>query len=259
MGLVILFTYGLYPMRNYFLHNKVILFQDLRGSGGVWSDATVNYMQYIYSVQSKWDPAWTNIMRNEKFNIDKAAFNYPGDSAILMDAIYKAQNCSYTFSCWSGYWQGHRLSASDTLCDNEIAKSFLLLRNHQIEYNSFHYWIVLPLQNLKKCFFKSELSTSRTKSAALILVPIVFLYRTILLLIGLLACIWFIIKGNFKRKILLYIILNFSFWYLLICFGTMPQLRNIEMRYLLPVDVLLLIPASIVIQTLLLKIYKQKQ
>jgi hypothetical protein len=246
MGITILFTYGLYPIRNYVFHHQVILFQDLRGSGTVWNEATVNYMHYIYSVQSKWDPAWTNIMRNEKFTIDKAAFKYPGDSAILMDAIYKAQNCSYTFSCWSGYWK-EQLPKSDSICDVELAKTFKLLRAHQIKYNAYHYWVTLPLENLKKCFFKSELSNAKDKSMMLKLVPIVFFYRTILLLIGLIAGIWFVFKYHENRKYFLFMVIGFLSWYLLICFGTMPQLRNIEMRYLLPVDVLLIIPAAILI------------
>ncbi|MFM2048451.1 MAG: hypothetical protein RI955_999 [Bacteroidota bacterium] len=254
MGITILFTYGLYPMRNYFFHHKIILFQDLRGSGGVWNDATVNYMHYIYSVQSKWDPAWTNIMRNEKFTVDKAAFAISGDSAILMAAIYKAQNCSYAFSCWSGYWQGHRLSPKDTACDVEIANTFALLREHQIKQNAYHYWVTLPLENLTKCFFKSQLSTSRTQSPMLKLVPIIFFYRSILLLIGLFACIWILLKMKLDKKTFLFILINFLGWYFLICFGTMPQLRNIEMRYLLPVDVLLLIPAAIIIQTIFIKL-----
>ncbi|HET8647000.1 MAG TPA: hypothetical protein VFO85_16005, partial [Vicinamibacteria bacterium] len=36
----------------------------------------------------------------------------------------------------------------------------------------------------------------------------------------------------------------FVLLYLTLCAGTSPQLRNIEMRYFLPADVLLLIPAA---------------
>jgi hypothetical protein len=257
MGLTIICTYGIYPIRNYVFHRQLILFQDLRGSGGVWNDATVNYMQYIYSVQSKWDPSWTNIMRNEKFTIDKAAFHHPGDSAILMDAIHKAQNCSYTFSCWSGYWK-EQLPKSDSACDVELAKTFKLLRDNQIKYNAYHYWVTLPLENLKKCFFKSELSNAKEKSMILKLVPVVFFYRTLLLLIGLFAGIWMALKFKENRKYLLFILIGFTSWYLLICFGTMPQLRNIEMRYLLPVDVLLIIPAALIINRLTQKFFTKQ-
>jgi hypothetical protein len=257
MGLTIACTYGIYPIRNYVFHKQLILFQDLRGSGSVWNDATVNYMQYIYSVQSKWDPSWTNIMHNEKFTIDKAAFAHQGDSTILMDAIYKAQNCSYTFSCWSGYWK-EQLPKSDSACDVELAKTFKLLRDNQIKYNAYHYWVTLPLENLKKCFFKSELSNAKDKSMILKLVPIVFLYRTILLLIGLFAGIWMVLKFKENRKYLLFIILGFTSWYLLICFGSMPQLRNIEMRYLLPVDVLLIIPVALIIVRLTQKFFSKQ-
>jgi hypothetical protein len=36
----------------------------------------------------------------------------------------------------------------------------------------------------------------------------------------------------------------FALWYVTLCAGTLPQLRNIEMRYFLPADILMLLPVA---------------
>lgn len=243
MGTGIALTYGIYPARNLLLQHRLVLFQDLRGSGACWNEATVNYMQYVYAVQSHWDPAWTSIMKNKPFEIDKAAYAVPGDSLILMRAVKNAQTCSYAFSCWDGYWTERR-SPYNLSCDSAIAADFALLRAHQIKYNAYHFWVSLPLENLNKCLLKSELSNKKKGGIVAQLVPIVFYYRTLLILLGILACVIGLYQRQHTRA-LLFILLSFTSWYLLISAGTMAQLRNIEMRYLLPVDVLLLVPVAL--------------
>lgn len=255
MGLGVALTYGTYPARNVLFQHRLVLFQDLRGSGTCWNDATVNYMQYVYAVQSHWEPAWSSIMQNRKFEIDPAAYAVAGDSLILDRAVKNAQQCSYAFSCWSGYWTEQRTSAA-LKCDSSIAADFALLREHQMKNNAFHFWVTLPIENLKKCLFKSEISHKKNGGLVASLVPMVFYYRSLLILLGILACV-FAIRRRQNTKANVFILLSFFSWYLLISAGTMAQLRNIEMRYLLPVDVLLLVPVALLFAKL--KFFSNKE
>jgi hypothetical protein len=248
MGVGIALTYGTYPARNILLQHRFVLFQDLRGSGSCWNDATVNYMQYVYSVQSHWEPAWSSVMQNRKFEIDRAAYAVAGDSIILDRAVKNAQQCSYAFSCWSGYWTAER--TANPACDSAIAADFALLRAHQMKQNAFHFWVILPIENLKKCLFKSEISHKKNGGFVASLVPVVFYYRSLLILLGILACV-IAIRRRQNTKANVFILLSFFSWYLLISVGTMAQLRNIEMRYLLPVDVLLVVPVALLFTKLL--------
>jgi hypothetical protein len=114
--------------------------------------------------------------------------------------------------------------------------------------------VTIPLQKLKKVIFKSQLydaesTTKRWISTAL------FGFRTLMIVLGLVG-----IAMNSKYKTLnpafLSAILIFTLtWYFALC----VIYRNIEIRYLLPVDTLLLIPAAIPITALLNKINLIKQ
>lgn len=246
----ILLIYGSWPLRNYINYKKIIITQDIKGlplSGEDW----IAFTQYTYSVKAEWEPQFTDLISNKRVLFPKEAYISNQDSLKLEQAIYLAQHCSSSFSKWKGFW-GKRISHSDPNCNKKIKQLFDELRINQIKHNPFNYYIILPLKNLKKAIFKSELNTPKNKLVAII-GKFLFSYRTLLLFLGMIGALM-ILKSKTNARYFSSIILSyFITCYLALCFGTGPQFRNIEIRYFLPADVLLLIPASYLIHIVLLK------
>jgi hypothetical protein len=99
----------------------------------------------------------------------------------------------------------------------------------------------VPLKNLQKAIFKSDLSDNA--SVARRLGAYLFYYRTLLILSGIVGLL--LLLRNRQTMIMgIFVGAFFGMLYFYLCFGTSPQCRNIEMRYFLQVDVLMLIPAA---------------
>lgn len=236
-------TYGAWPLRNYIRFNKVIITQDLRGYDN-WNDDVIAFMQYIYSVKAEWQPQFSDILKNGKVVFPEVSYSTKEDSLKLERAVYLAKNCGRGFSEWAGYWKA-TIPIFDTAndCSMEVALLFNELRQNQIKNHPFNFYVKVPLQNLKKAIFKNDLSDNA--SAARRLGAYLFYYRTILILLGILG-LFMLLKQKELRPISFFVGCFFLMLYIYLCFGTSPQCRNIEMRYFLQADVLLLIPAAFV-------------
>jgi 4-amino-4-deoxy-L-arabinose transferase-like glycosyltransferase len=239
--IIISIVYGAWPLRNYINYNKIILTQDIRNNV-MWREDVISYIQYIYSVKSEWQPQFGQIIRNEKVSFPDAVNMSKDDSLKLVEAIYLSQNCGSGFSRYPGYWK-ERVNGEN--CDKRINELFTELRNNQIKNNPVQFYLLVPLQNLKKALFKTTLydSTSLIRKAASFL----FYYRSFLIILGLIGCILIFKRKIYNNMAITIILLYFIVLYVMLCGGTSIQFRNIEMRYFLPADILLLIPASYLI------------
>ncbi len=234
-----LLIYAPWPVRNYINHGKIIPTQDLRGFYN-WNTDVLAFWSYIYVVKSEWEPQYSQIIHNQKVVFPKEAYTSKEDSLKLERAIQLCQTCGSGFSHKFGYWKE---PFDDPNCNAEIISLFTELRASQIKQNPWNVYVLVPLQNLKKGLFKTSLtdSASLARKAASLL----FYYRSLLILLG-----WAGIVALLRRKtsdgkaFYLTITLFFVSLYLLLCAGMAPQLRNIEMRYFLPADILLLFPAA---------------
>jgi len=234
-SLMIVIVYGAWPARNYFNHNKLIFTQDLRAAAN-WNIDVIAFMQYIYSVKPEWEPQFSNIIHNKKVSFPKEAYINKEDSLKLEKAVQLSKNCGSGFSNWQGYWNE---PIEGDNCNEEIARLFTELRENQIKNNTLNFYLWVPLKNLKKALLKTRLSD--TGSMIRKLASLLFYCRALLIFIGLAGCIMMIKNKNHYGIVFL---LYFFSLYILLCFGTGVQFRNIEMRYFLPADVLLLIPAA---------------
>ncbi|MBU0764312.1 MAG: hypothetical protein KJ607_05710, partial [Bacteroidetes bacterium] len=117
-------------------------------------------------------------------------------------------------------------------------------------------YLFVPLQNLKKALFKTTLLYD-TGPFAKVIGSGLFIYRTILIIIGIFGSLLMIYR---KIPEALIFILFFAILYLLLCFGTTTQARNIEIRYFLQADIMLLFPAAALISIVsdILKIIPSK-
>lgn len=247
LSLGFLLVYAPWPIRNYVNHDKVMLFHDYR-CGKEWHEDFTTFWGYIFSVKSEWEPQFSSIIHNETSVFPREAYVVAGDSAKLARAMFLAKHCGSSFSHRTGYWK-EKIADNEPNCNAEISSLFTELRANQIKYNSWNYHVMIPLHNLKKALFKSQLydqSTLLRKMASLL-----FYYRTLLILLGIWGLVWCIRRWkrpdlDQKEKILSATVLLYTIlWYFYMAYFH----RNIEIRYFLPADVLLLITASIPIRS----------
>lgn len=236
--------YGSWPLRNYIRFNKVVFTQDIRAFSN-WNVDVMAFMHYIYSVKSEWEPQFTNIIKNQKVSFPKEAYTNSQDSIKLEHAIALAKTCGAGFSQWNGYWK-EPITPGDSMndCSSEIAQIFNELREKQIKQFPFNYYVYVPLQNLKKAIFKTELVNKNNIMGKA--VNLLFYYRSVLILLGLTGLV-VMYKQKDIRPVAIILGLFFLTLYFYLCFGTGQQCRNIEIRYFLQADILLLIPAAYLI------------
>lgn len=240
LSLGVLLTYGMWPLRNYINHNKIVLTQDLRGFSN-WGEDVINFMTLMHSVKENWQPQFGQILRNKTVETPELLKKNREDEQLFQETIKKAQNCSFGFSQWQtmGYWKKPMIEQG---CTQEVADSFALLQQRVIDQYPFEYYIKIPLLNLKKAFFKISLHDA---SKSNFFISLLFLYRSLLIFIGLIGGYLWLKSSSLEYKpVGLLILVYFIGWYLLLCAGTGTQMRNIEMRYFLPADVILLFPAA---------------
>ncbi len=250
-GISVLIFYGSWPIRNYVNYDKIILTQDLRG----WNVADkdwIAFTQYLYSVKAEWQPQFDDLIHNRKVIFPKEAYINVEDSLKLEKAIYLAQNCGSSFSNWRGYWKEPITREN---CNEEIKQLFDELKEDQIATNPLNFYILVPLENLSKALFKYKLYD--TKTVARKVGSLLFVFRTFLILLGIVGILILFRKKEPLPIEILIVLLYFILLYFSLCFGTGPQFRNIEIRYFLPADVLLLLPASVTLKTLTDKFRKQ--
>ncbi len=245
-GFAILISYGLWPARNYFLQNRILFSQDLN-MGHHWSPDYLSFVDFTHSIGTDHTEYYFQILRDEKVNWPKVAFTEPVDSLLLDSVVNLCRTCSNGFAYWK--W-GERISPELNLpsnpCDTIIHHIFDELIQKQKSKNSFHYYVTIPLENLSKSFFKMSLYGNKSMAVKLFS-SLLFIIRSVLIFTGLFG-IYFAFKNNFlQKKFLIFILFYFAAWYLFLSFNY----RNMEMRYLVHTDILLLIPAAYVILTLL--------
>jgi hypothetical protein len=226
--------------------------QDLRGTPN-WHGEVLAFTSFIYSCQADWEPQFTQIVQNKPLSFPKNFIGSKQDSIKLLHTFELCKTHSPSFSNWRGYWQHKYIT--DTSKTDSIITSFNQLRTSQIKNNPFTFYVVLPLKNLKKAIFKSTLYD--TKSFTRKLASYLFYYRTLMILIGIFGC-FMMMKNTLLKPFSMLFIGYWLFLYVALCAGTGPMFRNIEVRYFMHTDVVLLIPAAFFIKNLYTTIFREK-
>jgi hypothetical protein len=249
-GISVIIIYGAWPLRNYVNHGKIILTQDLRGAPH-WEIDVISFMQYIYSVQNEWEPQMSQILAQEDVKIPDVLKDNPEEVVFLTELFEKSKTCSRGFSYWKN---AKRKYQKEIGCTEEVTAEFQELRKKHIKMYPLNFYVILPLKNLKKALFKFSLYDTSTpiKKAASSL----FLLRMLLIILGIIGLIFMYINAVNKEMTFL-ITSFFLFVYLMLCAGTSPQMRNIEIRYFIHADILLLLPASYLINLLWVRFKSQ--
>lgn len=247
-GLGILMTYGWWPARNYFIHDRLVFSQDLN-IGTFWSPDYMAFMEYVFAVQTDYNSVYNEIINGKPVHWPPASYKHQPDSALLDSVTSLCGRCGTGFSYFMVY-EGVRASPVEpgSDCDRFIASGFTTLAANQKKYNPFNYWIKVPLGNLQKCFFKFSLYDTKNTMVK-ILSSALFIFRSTLIILGLFGC-YLAFRNSFIRKeVILFIAGYMLSWYFFLSFFY----RNMEMRYLLQADVLLLVPVAYLVLLLVAK------
>jgi 4-amino-4-deoxy-L-arabinose transferase-like glycosyltransferase len=236
----VLLTYGLWPARNLINHDQLVLAQKLDDHGH-WAYDFMAFRSFVWSVKTDIEPEITYLMAGEEITWPKEARLSAEEELRAKEAINLMNECGSGLYAWrsnNGYAELNSQIEED--CNAEIAEIWNELIDNQKRNNSFHYYISVPLGNLKKALFKSSLVKQEFSWS----VFLVFGGRSILLILGILSLIILQMIGPTDiRKLLLFIGSAFIIEYVFFSFF----LRSMEMRYLLQVDSILLLPSAILL------------
>lgn len=226
-----------WPLRTYLKTDKIVPVKPLSAGYAEYNTDMLSYMYWLYA----WHDDHIDEYLSYSYRLEKEIifpdeiFASETEKQLALNTVKLAQMCGTSFVTWQ------RLSpeehAKRSCNKNElISKSFDLLKESYRKRNPLRYYVSVPVQNLRKAFFKFSLLDSHRMSP-LIFKPMM-IFRCLLLFLGLLAC--FIYR---KNGFFILCALYFGVIYFFICF----ILRQVEMRYLYEADVLMLICASVLI------------
>ncbi len=244
-GLMTVIVYGSWPIRNYINYNKWVFSEEWEGYHH-WSMDYIRFYEYIFSVQTGEEPQNYQIIHGEKVTFPKDCYVVKGDSTKLENVVKLCRTCGEGFSYFmrsAGVRED--VVGKDDNCNEEIERTFVALRENQKKYNSLNYYLWVPLSNLKKAIFKYTLAKP-SESIVGKLASLLFLFRTLLLLLGFMGLI-ILLKYRLGGYLCVISFLYFCSWYFFDCF----DYRSMEIRYFLQADILMLIPAAFVLYLLL--------
>jgi hypothetical protein len=244
-----LLIYLPWPIRNYFNYQKIIPVKELSAGYRSYNTDITSFMYWMY--------AWhdSNIMDyfDAAYN-DKAAikfpeeiFNTPTEEKLAYDLILLGRSCGSSFIDWKRIAE---LPHRRTNCnyDQLITNGFRFLEESYASSHPFTYYVKVPLLNAKKALFIGDISSRHQQ------IPkysrIIFILRTIMILLGIFACVIFW-RHDFFKLLFIFFIISLVFF----C----AVLRQVEVRYLYPSDAMLWIASSCLLMKKLFKAQETSQ
>lgn len=172
----------------------------------------------------------------------------------LIDEIRKANKSAYecgpSFILRRSYYQSNEENHSYKIqieCKEKVKKQFEELREKAINTNNNYFYWNVPIENLKKSFFKNELTKSNNNRAKHIIIGSIFSFRSVLMILGILSI--FYIRQNTNIAILIFPIS--------LIFYISVVMRHVEIRYYAQAESFLIILAIIFVYYLKISLTAQ--
>jgi hypothetical protein len=242
MVLGFLLVYSPWPIRNYVNHGKFIPMRDITSMRS-WQNDVLYFHKYINALQAGWEPQMTQLIQHGPIEFPEQAYITAEDSLLIEKAVHLSRTCSDGFASFMGK------PPLKNNCTAETAALWQELLDRQISEDPVNYFVTVPLKGLKKGLFKISLVSNWKSpdraSLETVLITLLFGYRSLLLLIGI-AGIIIALRDRAATTLTTIVLVYFVSWYGWLCFVT----RYLEMRYFLPADVLMLIPAAYLLHKL---------
>lgn len=250
--------YAGWPLRNYALSGRLIWLKPPAAGYLNQTPDVDEFYQWVHCWAADENP-WLDsvVVGRGPVAFPAAAFGSAAEAAQSQRLVALARRCGSGFYAIRsdqpaalGFEHAAALRADTVFrryqsrnCNAAIAAGFAQLRQRFVARQPLRFWLDVPLQNLRKAFFKNSLVTSLVTPRATPRFPglpeLLFVYRSLLLLLG-----WGgLLLGLGQHRALWLVLATAGFQYFYICF----LYRGLEMRYLLQVDVLLLLPAALLL------------
>ena len=246
-GLAFLTLFSAWPVRNYLQHQRLILTRDLGPRYGHLHQPDVAALfNYIRSFQVDAMPQFEQIRYQDDVPFPQHAVVSAEDHPILQRALRLARTCSPGFRQWPGQWADE---IKEPECSHEVAHLFTHLTQRQLEGKPFRVQYLIPLKRMMKFFLKNQLYPSFTRhKAAWIhqLVSILLYCRMILLGMGLLGLLVMTFKQNTATYPIHILVAVYGGSILL----WLSHQHVFDMRYVLFLDILMLLPCTALIVSL---------
>ena len=254
LGAGFLSLYIWWPTRNYVQHHRIVLVKPERAGFANYKDDMMGFLNWVHSWSNESTYWLRQVLENPNPVFPEEIFASPQEKAQASALLKKAADCGSSFyiyknATWLPYTdvQAMRNNKDYTVeCNEEIARGFDQLRQSYRQRHPVAYYAKVPLENLYKVFFKSSKQDVSGAVKKQVILSVVFGYRTLLLVLGLVGLLVFRrVPG--LHPIMMYwgFIVVFLCWYY----------RQLEMRYLIQADVLLLVPAALLISKWLMSYY----
>lgn len=244
--------YSLWPIRNYISFHRIVLIKP----------KTAGYANYNVDFAGfrSWVFCWTNdeqsqleqVANTDSNSFPAGVFANAAEAAEARRGAQLARACGSSFYLYRNKIYGTAIyrnvaamrsnQAYQQNCNAEISRIFEALRLSYIRRHPVLYWVNVPAHDVYKALFKSNKNaTSGSTNAERIktlLIRALFAWRSLLVILGFIGVLMF--RRNRK---LWPAVLFVGFMYVFLCF----IMRNLEMRYLLQADAVLLLPAAMLL------------
>ncbi|UOQ74434.1 ArnT family glycosyltransferase [Hymenobacter cellulosilyticus] len=173
-----LVVYVGWPIRNYLGQHKLVLVKTRTAGYDRYAEDVSTARQWIYGWTTEADPYLDGIAGLKPLPAFPAGVvGSPAEARQIQALIQRVRQCGTGFHSWR-YAQ---MYPRPTNCNAELAAGFTALHDSYKQRHPWLYWFRVPLINLKRAFFKSQLQQGGAGKLSFIL----FGYRSALLLLGL--------------------------------------------------------------------------
>jgi hypothetical protein len=239
-------SFGWWPVRNLILSSQFVLIKKVESVTRSISSDQLSFAFFMWAIKTDWEPQISQLLAGEEVEMPDWVWKISSEDSIKLK---KALELSY--KCGDGFRQLRKLPplSEKEDCTEEVASLWKDLREQVIKTKPIEYYFKVPLSNLNKAIFKNGLEKSFNRAdksfEVNVLVYILFKYRSLMISLGIMGIVCILINSRFRIKdISAYVATFISTYFLALYFWLCFIYRDMDIRYLLPADVLLLIPAS---------------
>lgn len=230
-------AYSPWPLRNLINHGELILLRAETSGSRHYDRDVMGLVGWASLWSDDVNPVLMKILDGEQFETPQWVWRDENHRQASFDFMFWAADCGEGLR----QWKSGSAELSEP-CTDQAADGFTQMREELSSREPFNVWTVVPMRNVAKAIFKSELVNMPSSPTKVILVKLLFGWRTLLILLGFVGV--FLSRNHLSTWIVLAPALAIYFTLTVI-------LRGLQMRYLLQADVILLIFASIALENAL--------